>query len=85
MADWTFQSSNTPVQLILESWDHYLVLEPTSTYSFLYFIAVTGMGLFESVIATGQSVRPGPGRGWTTFRRPVPPFPELARQVRAKD
>ena len=38
-----------------------------------------------AVFATGQSVRPGPGRGWTTFRRPVPSFPELARQVRAKD
>jgi len=47
MADGTFQSSNTPVQLILESWDHYLELEPTSTYSFLYFIAVTGIGYFN--------------------------------------
>jgi len=37
------------------------------------------------VFATGQSVRPGPGRGRTTFRRPVPSFPELARQIRAKD
>jgi len=37
------------------------------------------------VFATGQSVRPGRGRGRTTFRRPVPSFPELARQVRAKD
>jgi len=37
------------------------------------------------VFATGQSVRPGQGRGRTTSRRPVPPFPELARQVRAKD
>jgi len=37
------------------------------------------------VFATGQSVRPGPGRVRTTFRRPVPSFPELARQVRAKD
>ena len=32
------------------------------------------------MFATGQSVRPGR----TTFRRPVPSFPELARQVRAK-
>jgi len=37
------------------------------------------------VFATGQSVRPGQGRGRTTFRRPVPSFPELARQARAKD
>jgi len=37
------------------------------------------------VFATGQSVRPGPGRGRTTFRRPVPSFPKLARQVRTKD
>ena len=37
------------------------------------------------MFATGQSVRPGPGRGRTTFRRPVPSFPELARKVRAKD
>ena len=37
------------------------------------------------MFATGQSIRPGPARGRTTFRRPVPPFPELARQVRAKD
>jgi len=37
------------------------------------------------VFATGQSVLPGQGRGRTTFRRPVPSFPELARQVRAKD
>jgi len=38
-----------------------------------------------AVFATGQSVRPGQGRGRTTFRRPVPSFPELARQARAKD
>ena len=38
-----------------------------------------------AVFATGQSVRPGPGRGRTTFRRPVRSFPELARQARAKD
>jgi len=37
------------------------------------------------VFATGQSVRPGPGRVRTTFRRPVPSFPKLARQVRTKD
>ena len=37
------------------------------------------------MFATGQSVRPGPGRGRTTLRRPVPSFPELARQVRTKD
>jgi len=37
------------------------------------------------VFATGQSVRPGQGRGRTAFRRPVPSFPKLARQVRAKD
>jgi len=43
MANWTLQSSNTPVQLILDSWDHYPALEPTSTHSFLYFIAVTGI------------------------------------------
>jgi len=41
--------------------------------------------VFPAVFATGQSVRPGPGRGRTTFRRPVPSFPKLARQVRAKD
>jgi len=39
----------------------------------------------RAVFATGQSVLPGPGRGWTTFRRPVPSFPELAQQVRARD
>jgi len=43
MADWTLQSTNTPVQLRLESWDHYPALEPTSTQSFLYFIAITGI------------------------------------------
>ncbi|KAG0638370.1 hypothetical protein HOY80DRAFT_1023181 [Tuber brumale] len=37
------------------------------------------------VFATGQSVRPGPGRGRTTFRRPVPSFCQHARQVRMKD
>jgi len=37
------------------------------------------------VFATGQSVRPGAGRGRTTFRRPVPSFPKLARQVRTED
>ena len=37
-----------------------------------------------SVLATGQSVRPGQGRGRPTFRRPVPSFPDLACQVRAK-
>jgi len=39
----------------------------------------------QAVFATGQSVRPEKGRGRTTFRRPVPSFPELARQVRTKD
>jgi len=38
-----------------------------------------------TVFATGQSVRPGPGRGRTTFRGPVPSFCQLARQVRMKD
>jgi len=32
-----------------------------------------------------DSVRNGAGRGRTTFRRPVPSFPKLARQVRTKD
>jgi len=41
MTDWTLQSSDTPVQLILESWDHYPAREPTSTHGFLCFIAVT--------------------------------------------
>ncbi|PUU84155.1 hypothetical protein B9Z19DRAFT_1070707 [Tuber borchii] len=36
----------------------------------------------NAVFSTGQSVRPGPGRGRTTFRRPVPSFCQLARQVR---
>jgi len=43
------------------------------------------VGFAEPVFATGQSVRPGEGRGRTTFRRPVPSFPKLARQVRTKD
>ena len=38
-----------------------------------------------AVFATEQSVGPGPGRGRTTFRLPVPSFHELARQVRIKD
>jgi len=36
--------------------------------------------LLESVFATGQSVRPGQGRGRMTSRRHVPSFPELAQQ-----
>ena len=37
------------------------------------------------MFATGQSVRPRPGRGRTTLCRPVQSFSELARRVRPKD
>ena len=38
-----------------------------------------------TVFATGQSVRPEPGRGRTTVCRPVRSFSKVARQVKIKD
>ena len=38
-----------------------------------------------TVFATGQSVRPEPGRGRTTVCRPVRSFSQVARQVKIKD
>ena len=40
--------------------------------------------LYSWMSTTGQSIRPAPGRGRTIFGHPVPFFPELARQVKAK-
>ena len=70
MADWTLQSFNTPVQLILESWDHYPALEPTITHSFLYFIAVTGIHRQSPAAAYC------PRSSFTVPRRP-PPSPAV--------
>ncbi|PUU77085.1 hypothetical protein B9Z19DRAFT_198080 [Tuber borchii] len=38
-----------------------------------------------TVFATGQSVRPEPGRGRTAFCRPVRSFSQVARQVKIED
>ena len=38
-----------------------------------------------TVFATGQSVRPEPGRGRTAACRPIRSFSKVARQVRIKD
>ena len=40
---------------------------------------------FRSVFATGQSVRPEPGRGQTAACRPVRSFSKVARQVGMED
>jgi len=39
----------------------------------------------RAVFATGQSVRPEPGRGRTAVCRPVRSFSKVARQVKIKD